>query len=322
MGGFEQLSLFSGDRPRFKIDKVIRIIQLFAGYGSQSLSLKYLGVPFEHWTISEWAVKSIQAFKDMHFPDDNTDYSKDMTVEEIREYLKGRISSDYSNPIPDKTIDRMKEDELRKIINNMRATHNCGSIVKMSADDLGIVDADKYCYIMTYSFPCQDLSKSGKQNGMTKGSGTRSGTLWEVERLLREIHENGKLLPQVLLMENVPDVVGNKFFKDFILWTEFLQSIGYTSKYFIDNAKYHEIPQNRERCFMVSVLGDYEIGQPATSESRYALIDFLEVGVDEKYYLTEDQVREFLSSQNVNVERERERERDKPSRPRRWKRQP
>lgn len=72
-------------------------------------------------------------------------------------------------------------------------------ITKTQGKDLGIVDTDKFCYLMTYSFPCQDLSVAGKQQGMSKGSGTRSGLLWEVERLLNETEH----LPQLLLMENL-----------------------------------------------------------------------------------------------------------------------
>ena len=70
----QQIGIFDGASP-LKITKPIRLIELFAGYGSQALALKYLGVPFEHHRICEWAVKSIQAYKDLHFPDDCTDYS-------------------------------------------------------------------------------------------------------------------------------------------------------------------------------------------------------------------------------------------------------
>ena len=56
----------------------------------------------------------------------------------------------------------------------------------IKGDDLGIIEKNKYIYVMTYSFPCQDLSVAGKGRGMSKGSGTRSGLLWEVERLLNE----------------------------------------------------------------------------------------------------------------------------------------
>lgn len=122
-------------------------------------------------------------------------------------------------------------------------------ITKITADDLGITDTDKYEYIMTYSFPCTDLSVAGKQAGMAKGSGTRSGLLWEVERLLTECKE----LPQVLLMENVPQVLNG----DFGGWLDFLDGLGCRNYYKCLNAKNYGIPQNRDRCFMVSVLGDY-----------------------------------------------------------------
>ena len=72
-----QMSFFDGQH-KFVNDKPIRLIELFGGYGSQALALKYLGVPFEHWCLSKWAVKSIQAYKDMHNHDDRTDYSKEL----------------------------------------------------------------------------------------------------------------------------------------------------------------------------------------------------------------------------------------------------
>lgn len=123
-------------------------------------------------------------------------------------------------------------------------------ITKIHADDLGVVETDKYEYIMTYSFPCTDLSSVGKRSGMRRGSGTRSGLLWEVERLLKEMQE----LPQLLLMENVPDILLEKNINDFLSWCEVLNTLGYTSKYSILNAKDFGVPQNRKRCFMLSWL--------------------------------------------------------------------
>lgn len=106
-------------------------------------------------------------------------------------------------------------------------------ITKIHSDDLGIVETDKYEYIITYSFPCTDLSTAGKQKGMSRDSGTRSCLLWEVERLLKETKE----LPQILLMENVPGVLSEKNKKDFLEWCGVLESLEYTSKYKILNAK-------------------------------------------------------------------------------------
>ena len=79
-----QTTIFEMLYSTFKINKPIRLIELFAGYGSQALALKYLGVEFEHWKICEWAVKSIQAYKDIHFTEDNTDYSKPLSIETIQ----------------------------------------------------------------------------------------------------------------------------------------------------------------------------------------------------------------------------------------------
>lgn len=154
-------------------------------------------------------------------------------------------------------------------------------ITKIHAEDLGIVDTDKYEYIMTYSFPCTDLSKAGKQQGMSRDNNTRSGLLWEVERLLKETKE----LPQILLMENVPDVLSKKFNKDFFDWCNFLESLGYTNKYAVLNAKDYGVPQNRARCFMLSWLGDYSYNFPNKKPLTKKLKDVLESNVDKKYYL-------------------------------------
>lgn len=84
-----QISMFDGE-TQFKTTKPLRLIELFGGYGSQSLALKYLGVPFEHWRLCEWAIPSIQAYKDLHFEQDATDYSVGMNkIEELTKNLTG-----------------------------------------------------------------------------------------------------------------------------------------------------------------------------------------------------------------------------------------
>lgn len=177
-------------------------------------------------------------------------------------------------------------------------------ITKIHAADLGIVGTDKYEYIMTYSFPCTDLSKAGKQQGMSRDSGTRSGLLWEVERLLIEITKKGGRLPQILLMENVPDVLSEKNRKDFFSWCELLESLGYTSKYAILNAKDFGVPQNRERCFMLSWLGeDYYYDFPHKQPLVVRLKDVLEPSVDEKYYLSEKTIKYFIQHTQESIEK-------------------
>ena len=274
--------------------KPIRLIELFGGYGSQALALKYLGVDFEHWKLCEWAIHSIDAYKSIHFTNDDTNYSELWDKEDLIEFLYNKgISSNWNEPMKETSVKRKSEEDLRKIVNNCKATHNLINIQQVHAKDLEIKDRELYNYVVTYSFPCQDLSLAGKGAGMEKGSGTRSGMLWEVERILEECEDN---LPQILLMENVPQVAGKKNKEHFDKWIEFLESKGYTNKWCMLNAKevgYPEpIPQNRNRCFMVSVLDPkQDIVFPEKVERKLVLKDLLESEVDEKYYLSDNQIK-------------------------------
>lgn len=165
--------------------KEIRLIELFAGYGSQNLALKYLGANYEHFKICEWATKSIQAYNDMHIQD-YTDYSKSLTKEQVVDYLfKLGISFNYNEPMSLQQIKNKGEKWCRNVYNNIKATNNLVNIQNVHADDLEITEQDKYDYLLTYSFPCQDLSLAGKMKGMADTS-TRSGMLWEVGRILQE----------------------------------------------------------------------------------------------------------------------------------------
>ncbi len=223
---------------KLKIDKPIRLIELFAGIGSQAKALERLGADFEHYRICEFDKYAIKSYNAIH----GTNFE-------------------------------------------------ISDITKITAEDLGIVDTDKFCYIMTYSFPCQDLSLAGKGKGMAKGDNTRSGLLWEVERLLNECEE----LPQILLMENVTQVHGKKNKEHFEEWIQFLESKGYSNYWQDLNAKNFGIPQNRNRTFMVSVLGDYTYEFPEEFPLALRLKDMLETEVDEKFYLTNDQMGKIVN---------------------------
>ena len=221
----------------YKIKNHIRLIELFAGVGSQAMALRDIGADFEHYRVVEFDKYAVKSY--------NTIYGTNFEPTDIRN-VKG--------------------------------------------EDLGIVDTQNFTYILTYSFPCQDLSLAGKQRGMTKGSGTRSGLLWEVERLLNET-EN---LPQVLLMENVPQVHGTKNIDDFNLWIDFLKSKGYSNFWQDLNAKDYGVAQNRKRCFMVSVLGNeiYEFPKPV--KLNKCIKDYLEDEVDEKYYIKSEKAYKLI----------------------------
>ena len=238
-----QMSIFDFTREPISITKPIRLIELFAGYGSQAMALKRIGANFEHYRVVEFDKYAINSYNAVH----GTNFT---------------------------TMD----------------------IMKVHADDLNIVDADKYCYMMTYSFPCTDLSVAGKQAGMSKGSGTRSGLLWEVERILTEIRDSDGELPQILFMENVPQVHSQDNMPDFRKWLDFLESLGYVNYWQDLNAKNYGVAQNRERCFMFSFLGEYNYKFPNPIPLTKRLKDYLEDNVDEKYYITMKKAQKLIQT--------------------------
>ena len=220
-----------------KSNKKIRLIELFAGVGSQAMALRNIGADFEHYRVVEFDKYAMASYNAIH----GTSFEPT-------------------------------------------------DITQVSGSDLGIKDTDRYIYIMTYSFPCQDLSVAGKMRGMEKGSGTRSSLLFEVERLLDEVEE----LPQVLLMENVPQVISKKNEAAFGQWKASLEWKGYKNYIQVLNAKDYGVAQSRKRCFMVSVLGDksYQFPKPVPLEK--CMKDYLEDEVDEKYYINSEKAKKLI----------------------------
>lgn len=240
----KDISLFDFADNQYKITKPIRLIELFAGIGSQAKALKNLNVDFEHHFVCEIEPQVVKTYNVIHGT-------------------------------------------------NFEPT----DITKISANDLNITNTDLYTYILTYSFPCQDLSLAGKGKGMEKGTGTRSSLLWEVERLLKECNE----LPQILLMENVPMVHSSENIKDFEKWLLFLESLGYKNYWKDLNAKNYGIPQNRDRCYMISLLNsncDYTFPQPIKLKLR--LKDMLEEKVDDKYFLSDKMIKYLTNPLAMN----------------------
>lgn len=289
----EQMSLFeaSYEKPKH-LPKHIRLIELFAGIGAQAKALEILGADFEHWRTCEWSWQSITAYNAIHMNGEIVDTSK-LTYADVLRKIEG-VSNDYNKPMDFDQLKRKGEKWARELLGRMIANMNfCPNVSKLRASDLGISDRGGHTYIMTYSFPCQDLSNAGTMQGMEKGSGTRSGLLWEVERLLNECHESD-CLPQVLVMENVPGVCGTSNLKPWNDWLDALEKLGYSNYWKIINGKDYMIPQNRRRCFMVSILGEYSFSFPHKLKPKYDLESYLEKGeLDDWYYLPEDLLKSF-----------------------------
>lgn len=141
---------------------------------------------------------------------------------------------------------------------------------------------------------CTDLSVAGQQKGMSRGSKTRSGLLWEVERLMKELNADNHNLPQILIMENVSQVHSEKNMPDFQEWINFLNTLGYSSFYQDLNSKDFGVPQNRERTFMVSILGTWNFDFPEPMKLKYCMADVLEKEVEEKFFLNSERADNLI----------------------------
>lgn len=154
--------------------------------------------------------------------------------------------------------------------------NNLGDISKIDIENIPEHD------LFTYSFPCTDVSIAGKQEGLVKGQ-TRSGLLYECEKIIEHCK------PKYLLLENVKNLVGKKFKSQFDKWLEYLEELGYTNYWQVLNAKDFNIPQNRERIFVISILGEHKLYEfPKRFNLTKHIEDILEDDVDEKYYVDKE----------------------------------
>lgn len=191
---------------------MIRMIELFAGIGSQTQALKNAGIEHESVAISEIDKYALQTYEYLHGPVLNL----------------GDISLIDPNSVPD-------------------------------------------CDLITYSFPCQDLSVAGAQSGAEEGSGTRSSLLWECKKIFEAKR------PKYLLMENVKNLVGTTHKPNFDKWLAYLESLGYTNYWSVLNAVDYGVPQNRERVFCVSILNPkQDFVFPAKQNRKIKLKDILD----------------------------------------------
>lgn len=248
--------------------KTIKLFEAFAGIGSQHSALKNVfDNAIELVGMFEWYVDAIVAYEAIH---NNLKINKKITKKEILEELPYQLLSlNSKEPLTKKQIERLSQEKLQTIYSAYLSSKNKSkNFFNILGDKKEIVDSIDEIDILTYSFPCQDLSLQGKQLGMSRDSNSRSSLLWQIDEFLNVIYETDKnKLPKVLLMENVKNVIQAKHIKEFERWLERLKKYGYKSDYKILNSKNFGSVQSRERCFCLSVL-DKKIELPLGNEEK------------------------------------------------------
>ena len=308
--------------------KNLRLVELCSGIGAQAKGLEHTGLfQVESVATADLDKEVVVSYAAIHCGLTNElieSYENYPSKEEMAAELTAkRLGYDFKN---DKPYDwyklSRKKDKTKGIEKYWLADH-----LSHNLGDMMQIDALPDCDFITYSCPCTDLSIAGHQEGLkwtcqdcghtydpaaysveerylcpVCGSkhvkSTRSGLLYEVERLLVTAKQNGSL-PKYLLMENVDALVSKKYIDSFNNWLERLENLGYHSYYQVINAKNAGVPQNRKRIFVFSILKEIDTGKftfPVPFDNGIRLKDVLEDTVEERYYLSDEKVASFLGN--------------------------
>ncbi len=240
------------------------IVELFSGIGSQARALQNIGVETNVLGTCEWDIHASIAYDAIHNTESISPNIEKMSKEDLLEKLKGyTLSNNGKEAMKFSTLKAYPLEILRRVYTSIVNSKNFVDVNSLTGDAM-----PKNVDILTYSFPCQDLSNVGAfhgyNKGIDKGSGSRSSLLWQVGRILQEMKDDHKRLPRFLLMENVPSLLSDRHLKNFEVWIKDLEELGYISKYFRLNACDFGLPQNRPRLLMISVW----VGQNETRKRK------------------------------------------------------
>lgn len=222
----------------------INIFEAFAGIGSQNRALSNIGLDYKIIGTSEIDVDAIISYASIHngLNEYNEHFFNDynfVDIKDKKEYIErlGLIKNNKKL-----NINSLSVYEINKIYAACKLNNNFGDITNVNPKEIPKID------LLTYSFPCQDISTVGTGLGFDKGTGTRSSLLWETKRIIDTKQ------PKYLVLENVASIVNKNHIESFNRWIEYLNNLGYTSKWSILDSQNFGIPQRRKRVFLVSTL--------------------------------------------------------------------
>lgn len=247
------------------------LVEFFSGIGSQARALENLDIKVNKLGTCEWDIHAFVAYDAIH---NSPGLDEDISVMGKQELLgilkKYTLSNDGKEPMEYSMLKTYSVEALRYIYSGIRRSNNFVDISSLNGESMpDNID------ILTYSFPCQDLSKVGAFHGYKKGidkdSGSRSSLLWQVGRILQEMKDADKQLPRFLLMENVLTLLSTRHKGNFDIWIDDLTNLGYFSKCFPLNAINFGLPQYRPRLLMLSVYygNDEELHARLEEHFRY-----------------------------------------------------
>lgn len=310
------------------MNRTYNLVEFFSGIGSQARALENLNVNIKILATCEWDIHAFVAYDAIHNSPDIDEKFAQMKKNDILDILKNyNLSNDGKQPMDFNMLKSYSAEALRYILSGIIKSNNYVDISLLNGAQMpDNID------ILTYSFPCQDLSNVGAFHGYNKGidrnSDSRSSLLWQVGRILQEMQDAGKDLPRFLVMENVPTLLSERHSGNFNMWINDLRNLGYFSRYFQLNASDFGLPQNRPRLLMLSVLSGNDEKLYNSLEKHFLHID--ESTIKDEYrnsgFYRKIHIKELLrtdySQKNQKEEAIECTPNDTPSRRRIWEENP
>ncbi len=263
------------------VDK-LRVLECFAGVGSQSMALRNIGVNHEVVGIMEIDKHALVGYSAIHkdLIDDIPIVSDEYMYNYLRDKEVGTNFSTGKNELP------KKGEKLRQIYIADIKTNNLG--------DISLIDVNKIPDhdFMTYSFPCKNISNEGKQDGFEEGSGTQSSLVWECKKIIESKE------PKFLMMENVKNIVSKVHKAYFDSWCSWLSSMGYKNYWKIYNGNNFGVAQSRERVIMISIKEEIcnriNFVEPNSNGRKQKLMDIIDYATLDDYIIDADYMEGFI----------------------------
>lgn len=301
---------------------MLKVVETFSGIGAQAAALRNIDIDFEVIGTADWDVNAILAYDLIH----NGDYEKskyeDMSDEQLLKILsKYTLSMDGKKPATQKQIENQNHEFLVRLCAAIDRSHQM-----ISVTDIKGTDIPDETDLLTYSFPCQDLSAAGfwhgNKGGIARDANNRSSMLWQIERILLEKYNAVKSMPKFLLMENVPNIVSARNIDNFNEWKSSLKRMGYENYPMILNAKDFGIPQKRRRFYMLSIYTNHDQSIKEKIDDYFKKHDLQDENYLKKLKLKNRKVQDILrldySNPNYKLEADYSQPKDTKSRQSIW----
>lgn len=280
---------------------MLAMIETFSGIGAQASALKNCGVQFNILNTADWDINAIIAYDLIHNGEQDLKKYINLDREQLLLKLEGKtLSLDGKKPATAKQLHSLDVEVLRRLVAAIERSNNLISVTDIDGTTL-----PNEMNMLTYSFPCQDLSLAGNwhgnRGGIDRNANNRSSMLWQVERILLDRFNANISLPNFLLMENVRSIMSHTHIDNFNEWCRSLENMGYINFPLELDARNFGIPQKRVRVFMLSFYVGNNVNLKQNIEKYMKTHDLTNIDYVKNLKISKRRVKDIIKTNYEDV---------------------